>query len=64
MTITLTDDGTGETVWTGPASEFLDDNRDGLSDDEIGAIRALRPGATMMLGGGAAPLFAITATED
>jgi hypothetical protein len=43
QTITLTDDGTGETVWTGPAEDFIADNRDGLSDEEIAATGRFGP---------------------
>lgn len=39
---------------------FLADNQDAFSDEEIVAMRALKPGASVSVGGGAAATFTLT----
>lgn len=60
--IQIIDDDTGETIDTCSLDEFLAANVD--DDDVCDVARALKPGETVLIGGGAAPLMRLVGIGD
>lgn len=52
----------GDDAVTCTLAAFIDDNADGIDDEDIANIRALAVGDSVRFGGGAAPLFTVTRT--
>jgi hypothetical protein len=57
--ISIHDTDTHDLVWQGGLAEFLDDNADGLDDESTKQLRTMKPGESIMFGGGAAPLVEV-----
>lgn len=60
--IQIIDDATGETIDTCTLADFLGANAD--DEDVCDAARALKPGESTLIGGGAAPLMRIECVAD
>ena len=56
FTISVLDENNQE-IWTGPADEMIEANRDGLTKADIEAITALKPGGITPALEGPHPIF-------
>lgn len=52
-------DEDGADEWTGPLTELLDANKDGLDDCQVMTLCGLKVGEEATMGGGAATMFTV-----